>query len=328
MPPQTGTRNFTKRERDTEDDRPGKQYVVAIGIDHYRDSALFTLHNAVQDAVGVDAAFRKLGFESLCKPILEKDATRERLHHLVHSEQEIRGLQSNDSLVVFFAGHGCVDRPGPSTRVGCLMPVDAKQNAPETWLGASNWLKDLALTSPRHIFVIIDACHSGITLDAITRYRGDHPKRLETIEGLKRRRSRRIITSALDDQLASDNGPIAGHSLFTGCLIQALDGGVFARECRPFATTSEVCSLVRSDVINYPDSKQTPDCGALESHDHGELVVEMRIPDVQPGSAMLFSRIAPHAAKRPTTPLGAAGVGPKQPPAPTGHDLPPSSKRR
>jgi hypothetical protein len=56
---------------------------------------------------------------------------------------------------------------------------------------------------------------------------------------LRARRSRRIITSSLDDQVALDSGPVHGHSLFTGCLIEGLTLDL-RRDGRRLTTGSEL----------------------------------------------------------------------------------------
>jgi hypothetical protein len=40
-----------------------------------------------------------------------------------------------------------------------------------------------------------------------------------------------------------DNGPIEGHSLFTGCLLEALSGGLKARTGYPVATARNSHSM-------------------------------------------------------------------------------------
>lgn len=40
---------------------------------------------------------------------------------------------------------------------------------------------------------------------------------------LSKRVSRKVITSAWREQDAADNGPVAGHSLFTGTLVNGIN---------------------------------------------------------------------------------------------------------
>jgi hypothetical protein len=107
------------------------------------------------------------------------------------------------------------------------------------------------------------------------RSRGRENARREPLDQLGARRSRRIITSALDDQLAMDGGPVPGHSLFTGCLIEAMTGGLVASVGHRVVTGSEIGHYVQRRVSEYPGSAQTPDFGALELDDRGELLVRV-----------------------------------------------------
>jgi uncharacterized caspase-like protein len=104
---------------------------------------------------------------------------------------------------------------------GKAIPVDASQRA-VTWIELDAWLRAISLRPPKHILVILDACHSGIALGPDIKWRDTGTWQNTPLSTLKARRSRRLIVSALDNQLALDGGPMHGHSLFTGCLIEAL----------------------------------------------------------------------------------------------------------
>src|SRR5204863_570474 len=93
---------------------------------------------------------------------------------------------------------------------------------------------------------------------------------LETLQG---RRSRRVITSALGDERAADAGPVPGHSLFTGCLIEALTGGL--RSPRGMVTGSEIAVWVQNRVRSYPSAQQTPDFGVFARDNRGEIVIPL-----------------------------------------------------
>lgn len=280
--------------------RSAKRWVVVIGIDRYQDWR--PLGNAVGDARGALAAFTKLGFEPFGNSLLDEAATCSALHHLVNDQ--LRHIGSDDSLVLFFAGHGhteTTEYPDRTcTRTGYLIPVDADPRGGRvgSWLHLENWLKLVAHLQARHILVILDACHSGVALAPLietphggtasaprpdpvhsgvalaplVRWRGEAPAINEPLERLRTRRSRRVITSAQDDQLALDGGPVHGHSLFTGCLIEAL--GSIGSNGDSFVTGTELAVHVQRRVMTYPQSQQTPDVGAFELDDRGELVLE------------------------------------------------------
>jgi len=264
----------------------GRRCIAVIGIDRYR--TWNPLRNAVGDARGVLAAFEYLGFVSAVEPMIDDAATGDAIRRLATDDLRTR-LDKNESLVVFFAGHGHTEArefaDGGTVKTGYLIPVDAERPAGRrsTWLHLESWLGDIALLPPRHILVILDSCHSGIALDCDTRSRGYGARSSDSTDPLRTRRSRRVITSALDNQRAMDGGPIAGHSLFTGWLIEALRGGMVARTGDSLVTGSEIGHYVRRRVREYTCEQQTPDIGTLELDDRGELFVSLPKPGI--GSA-------------------------------------------
>jgi len=292
----------------------GRRHVAVIGIDRYR--AWGPLGNAVGDARGVQAAFERLGFEPVVPPILDTAATGDALRRLALDGLRTR-LGPDDSLVVFFAGHGHTETwefADGAIKKGYLIPVDAERGADRvsTWLALEPWLSDLARLPPRHILVILDSCRSGIALDCDTRSRGYGGRHSGAPDPLRTRRSRRVLTSALDSERAMDGGPFPGHSLFTGWLLEALDGGLVAATGDSLVTGSEIGHYVRRRVREHTCEQQTPDIGTLELDDRGELMLALP----RRGDPAVVARgpertVVPQRRRRPTT-GGAAPAGPER----------------
>jgi uncharacterized caspase-like protein len=275
---------------------PGRNIISVIGVNEY--TVWPRLNNAVNDALAVRALFMKLGFAEIMGPLLDSSATGAAMQELV--KDDLAKLSAYDNLVVFFAGHGhthVAQFSDASVKTGYLIPSDAQAPGGRvaTWIRLDSWLSDIARLPPRHILVILDACRSGVALGTLVKWRNAVPQPTEALALLRARRSRRIITSALDDQLAMDSGPVPGHSLFAGCLLEGLRGGL-ARNGRSFTTGSELGTYLQQRVSSYPASAQTPDFGALELDDRGDLVLPLLlepaaeamthspvIPDVMPG---------------------------------------------
>ena len=260
-----------------EQGRGGKLYAVTVGIDAYQGWP--QLSNARSDAEGVHRLLvGHLGAEEILPPICDGDATKGRLETLI--EQELpRELTSIDSLVFFLAGHGHtrVDRIGDhDIKTGYLVPVDALPSREAAWAGyleLDRLLKSLARLPARHVLAIFDTCHSGFALgDAVQRHRGDAPQYVESLSG---RVSRRVISSAMHDQLAQDNGPIPGHSLFTGTLIRGLQYGDADSDFNGVVTTSELAVYLQQEVAQKTRRQQTPDFGSFMYDQRGELVFEL-----------------------------------------------------
>jgi formylglycine-generating enzyme required for sulfatase activity len=261
-------------------DRPagraeGRRVIAVVGIDRYH--AWPRLNNAVSDAKGARRVFFEHGFEEVVPPLLNEAATADAIRGLV--TDDLARLHQDTSLVLFFAGHGHTETrnlPAGLVKTGYLIPVDGKRpgGRAASWLPLDHWLNDVARLPIRHILVILDACHSGIALSQETMWRTRGAASSGPLYELRRRQSRRVITSALDHQRAMDSGPIEGHSLFTGCLIEALTEGL-ARGPQLEVTGSEIGLYVQARVSSYPGSQQTPDFGALKYDDRGELVVSL-----------------------------------------------------
>lgn len=252
-----------------------------IGIDRYGGS-WNRLQNAVSDASEILRLFQRLGFTALRAPLFDDLATGDALRRLV--TDDLAALGEDDSLVLFFAGHGhTLTRTypgGASVKDGYIIPSDAAPpgSGTATWVRLESWLADVSRSPAKHILVFLDTCHSGIALGPIIRWRGNGvtvPHR-EPLADLRARRSRRVITSALDNQLAMDGGPVPGHSLFTGCIIEALTGGIAVDASDGLVTGSEIGQYVQRRVSGYPGSAQTPDFGSIELDDRGELVFSVR----------------------------------------------------
>ena len=111
----------------------GRSLVVVIGIDKYTHWR--TLNNAVQDALGMQQTLiDKLGFTAPIAPLIDGAATQEAIEAL--DEQQLRELlKEDDSLVLFFAGHGHMIEQDSET--GYIIPADARMpdGAREHWGG-------------------------------------------------------------------------------------------------------------------------------------------------------------------------------------------------
>ncbi|HEX7842528.1 MAG TPA: caspase family protein [Kofleriaceae bacterium] len=257
-------------------DSDGRRVIATIGIDRYPKWP--PLHNAVHDALAVRRVFEQLGFEA-GMTLLDDEATGVGIRSLI--VDELISLGPNDNLVLFYAGHGTTrvrEIDGTAVKTGYLVPVDASDTRVSTWVELESLLRDVARLPARHILVILDACHAGIALSPVIRWRSGASQDAR-LDVLRTRRSRRIITSALDDQRALDSGPFAGHSLFAGCLIEALTGGLsgLAPGGRSVVTGSELAIYVQRRVQTYPGAHQTPDFGTFELDDRGEMLIPLLV---------------------------------------------------
>ena len=273
----TGQRGVETVNEEAGPVKNGHQYVVAIGIDHYENWPM--LGTAVSDATGFAGLLTsKFGFENAVPPLTEKNATRGAIDSLIDDDLRSR-LQPEDSLIIFFAGHGTTrnDKIGDVTRsVGFIVPWDARPpGANEHWsdyLNVEELLRTISTLPPAHILVILDSCHSGMALGSkFSSSRDDTRFQKDMLQKV----SRKVITSALGDQVAADRGPVADHSLFTGMMIQGLTSGKADTFGTGFVTASQLGTYAQHEVAAAQESKQTPAFGAFDLDQGGELIIHL-----------------------------------------------------
>lgn len=255
----------------------GRNMMFVIGIDEYKN--WLALRNAASDARGMEEIFaEKFGFVPVAPALYNGDATKE---NIMKSLDEIRmELEPDDNFILFFAGHGETrkDSVGKALHeTGYLIPVEGGDPYDEQWssyIEVGYFLQQVALLPARHVTVILDACHSGIAMGGTissTRGSEDLP-----INSLAAPPSRRVITSARKDQLASDDGPLANHSLFTGMMIKGLRNGSADGNQDGRVLTTEIGTYLSQEVREYSRDKQTPDFGSFLLDERGEMVLELK----------------------------------------------------
>lgn len=270
----------------------GLSLVVVIGINEY--VYWQKLKNAVQDAIGLQQTLiDKLGFSAPISPLINEAATKTAITSLIEDQLREK-LQEDDNLVLFFAGHGHtrVDKVGGKVvgETGFIVPVEAR-GPKEVWgdyIHIDPLLQSISRLPARHILVILDSCHSGFALgEAMKIYKSAN--RYE--KDLSSRISRKVITSARREQLALDGGPIPGHSLFTGTLIDGFNWGKADLDGNGLITSSELGLFIQQQVAQASQSNQTPDFGSFYFDDRGEMVISLRNQSFDALKARAFSAL-------------------------------------
>jgi len=270
----------------------GRSLVAVIGINEYAHWQ--KLKNAVQDAIGLQQTLiDKLGFSALIPPLINEAATKVAIISLIE-DQFREELKEDDNLVLFFAGHGHtrVDNVGGTVvgETGFIVPVEGR-GPKEVWsdyIQIDQLLQSISRLPARHILVILDSCHSGFALGEAMRSFRD-AVRYE--KDLSSRISRKVITSARREQLALDGGPIPGHSLFTGTLVDGFNWGKADLDGNGLITSSELGLFIQQQVGQASESRQTPDFGSFHLDDRGEMVISLRNQSFDALKARAFSAL-------------------------------------
>ncbi len=100
-----------------------------------------------------------------------------------------------------------------------------------------------------------------------------------------------MITSARREQLALDGGPVPGHSLFTGTLVDGFNWGKADLDGNGVIPSSELGLFIQQKVGQASQSRQTPDFGSFYLDDRGEMVISLRNQSFDALKARAFSAL-------------------------------------
>jgi peptidoglycan/xylan/chitin deacetylase (PgdA/CDA1 family)/uncharacterized caspase-like protein len=242
-----------------------QSWAIIIGIDEYAKWP--RLQYAVRDAQAVrDTLTQKYGFASDHVQLLSNaEATRNGILTAFHDKLGHAGMQKNDRVFVFYAGHGATQKLSSGRDLGYIVPVDADPAKLASDGIAMTELQNIAESLPaKHVFFVMDSCYSGLglTRGAGNAFLRDNAKRM----------GRQMLTAGGADQMVADGGP-NGHSVFTWTLLQALAGkGDLNGD--GYITATELAAYLAPAVASV--SQQTPAFGSLPGSQGGEFVFELR----------------------------------------------------
>jgi uncharacterized caspase-like protein/peptidoglycan/xylan/chitin deacetylase (PgdA/CDA1 family) len=243
-------------------------WAIVVGVDGYPKWP--HLQYAVRDAEGVGQTLvQKFGFASDHVITLKNEqATRRGILAAFHDllgHGGADGLQPNDRVFVFFAGHGATRKLSSGRDLGYIVPYDADPDNLATDAIPMTEIQNIAESLPaKHVLFVMDACYSGLGLTrggANAAFLRDNAKRL----------GRQMLTAGGTDQMVSDGGP-NGHSVFTWTLLQGL-GGKADLNGDGLITATELAAYVAPAVASV--SQQTPAFGSLPGSEGGDFVFEL-----------------------------------------------------
>lgn len=231
----------------------GRYRALIVGNNDYADPAGHwpALKTAVMDARAVAELLKThYGFSDV---VLLENATR---RDILRALTELgRRVMSNDSVLVYYAGHGFLDA---ETRRGFWVPVDAEGADQTTFLHNSTLRDELGIIAARgrHTLLISDSCFSGSLLRAGTRGAAPEAEGERYFEKVAQKRSAQIMTAG-GVEFVDDDYQASGHSPFTYFLLNELK-----HNNRPLLTVSELSGNVERAVAN--NVQQVPESGVLQ----------------------------------------------------------------
>jgi outer membrane protein assembly factor BamB len=205
------------RETFSGEPRRGRLNLITVGVSDYgRLPKQFQLKVAAEDAGRVQAAVtshsKSLFTEIASTELTNAKATKQQI---VAALDGLKSAKPEDSVILFLSGHGVTDG-----EEWYFLPNDATGDDADTWLSASDIRTALEKSGAQRVFVIIDACYSGGTVEnfyAVTSFQ----KRFLT-NGL-RNSGIQVLTATRRDQQAPESLEL-GAGFLTYLVDQALKG--------------------------------------------------------------------------------------------------------
>ncbi|MBI4248974.1 MAG: caspase family protein [Elusimicrobia bacterium] len=197
-------------------------WVVVIGINRYQDTGVQELRFASKDAEAVSAFFdrqEKLGVYKAVKKrlLIDEAATLSAMRKAMG--EFFLDAREDDIAVVFFAGHGFVDKVGDAF----LLAANSKLDSLYSTALPMKEFKDLLSSRipPKRTLVLADACHSGGMGAGL---RGSD-QIVADFQRLSRETQGKVIVTASREREFSRENEAKGHGVFTYYFLKALEGG-------------------------------------------------------------------------------------------------------
>lgn len=256
--PRSPSGDNSDQGNDTQPVSFGNYHAIVIGNNNYKYMPILT--TAVNDAKEVERLLRnQYGF----RVTLILNAERSDIFSALSKVR--RELESSDNLLIYYAGHGILDKP---TNRGYWLPVNAEPNNKTNWVPNEDITSELNAIMARHVLIVADSCYSG----TLTRSPGLAPMRTGPLEKWVRRmanrRSRTVLTSgALEPVLDAGGGD---HSVFAQAFLRTL------QENQKIIDMDTLYKSIRSRVVD--NARQTPiySCIRFAGHDYGDFILVPR----------------------------------------------------
>ena len=238
---------------------------LVVGINRYQSAS--PLEFACNDANAVaDILKERFSFPNDSVSILQDDkASKEGiLSEFVRFAND--EVDPDERIIFFFAGHGYT-KVGWRGEIGFLVPFDGDMQDINSLIRWDELTRNAELIRAKHVLFIVDACYGGTAVQ-----RSLPPGSMRFARDMLRRFSRQVLTAGKADQVVADSGgPRVGHSVFTGYLLDGLDGAAVGTD--GLLTANKLMAYVYDKVAKDYQSQQTPHYGPLDGD--GDMIFDM-----------------------------------------------------
>jgi uncharacterized caspase-like protein len=236
-------------------ERRPRLYLLAIGVDRYRDPAIQPLAFAVADARSVVDIFRQRasGLYQMVDPIvrLDEQVTRaEWAGAFAEISQRLQAdVRPDDLLIIFMAGHGFVDA-AENRYYFASQDIAADDVLRGVYGSAISWDDfDLLADVPCRKLAFLDTCHSGAI----------QPQRDRDLKAAIRALQDDVVltVAASAGHERSEEKPAWAHGAFTKALLEGL-GGAADTSHDGAVGLDELIAYVKRQVPQLTAGRQNP----------------------------------------------------------------------
>lgn len=227
----------------------GDFYALIVGVNDYESDEISDLYEPVKDAKTLRQVLLSKYQFTEDKTILLENPTRVDL--LNSLENLASSIKANDSLLIFYAGHGYWDE---KFKQGYWLPADARQKTKTSWISNATIRDYIYGIKTKHTLLIADACFSG----GLFRTRGAFQAETKLESTLFQMTSRKAITSGTLTEVPDD-------SVFMKYLVKNLE----SNQSR-YLTSQDLFAKFKIAVLNNSPLNQVPQYGVVQgSGDEG-----------------------------------------------------------
>jgi len=254
--------------RDTFSGQPGGGVlnIISVGVSKYGHlPPVDQLKVAASDATAVSSTIgqqAKPVFRSINNvQLTDGQATRA---NILAALQSLKSSKPEDAVLLFLSGHGFGNEDD-----WYFIPTDGTLDDPKTWVKASEIRAALEAAGAQRVFVIVDACYSGGTVDKFNAVTSFMTRFLEN--GL-RSAGVQVLAATRRDQLAPESVTL-GYGFLTYVVLQGLRGGA-DQYPKDGVVTSQELARYAYDVLPQLFLQQRERAPRTFQQSYGDVVQE------------------------------------------------------
>jgi hypothetical protein len=191
---------------------------LIVGIEHYLDDGISSVPHAHTDATAFAHTLQAHGFDEADQHLLlNTQATKTQLDH--HISLFLRGVQQDDTLFVYFAGHGLAINS--QNYMLCHDSIPSRIDT--TSIAIHDLLTEMHSSPCQRIALFLDCGHGGPELDGTTRS-GLTAMDDEELTAFIESSEYHAVFSACRSDETSHSSDSLGHGIWAYHLIEALSG--------------------------------------------------------------------------------------------------------